>query len=51
MVNPDGHEAGTRNNANNFNRRFMAKYLKLDGNSKRVDSLNGEFDPDRFFIS
>jgi len=45
----------TRNNAHNFNRGYMAKYLGLrDENDhgpapKRVDSLNNAFDPQRFF--
>ncbi|HUH37771.1 MAG TPA: hypothetical protein VL027_07490 [Spongiibacteraceae bacterium] len=34
---------------NNFNRREMAKYLGLEGEPARVDSLNGMFDPARFF--
>ena len=34
---------------NNFNRKEMAEYLGLDGGSKRVDSLDGKFDPNRFF--
>lgn len=34
---------------NNFNRYTMAGYLGLDERSKRVDSLGGKFDPDRFF--
>lgn len=33
----------------NFNRTEMAKYLGLPGDSERVDSLNGRFDPNRFF--
>ncbi|MGD8377887.1 MAG: hypothetical protein PVF68_17285 [Acidobacteriota bacterium] len=39
----------TKNNQHNFNRKYMAKYLGLSPDSKRVDSLNGKFDPDRFF--
>jgi len=41
----------SRNNADNFNRRRMAEYLGLDpaGNLDDVASLNGKFDPDRFF--
>ncbi len=34
---------------NNFNRPTMARYLGLPAKSDRVDSLNGTFDPDRFF--
>lgn len=34
---------------NNFNREFMAKYLGLEGNPKRVDTLNGKYDPAKFF--
>jgi hypothetical protein len=34
---------------NNFNRRRMAEYLDLPADSRRVDSLEGRFDPDRFF--
>ena len=34
---------------NNFNREKMADYLGLPKDSRRVDSLNGRFDPDRFF--
>jgi hypothetical protein len=34
---------------NNFNRQNMAEYLGLPGNSKNVSSLNGSFDPSRFF--
>lgn len=34
---------------NNFNREEMARYLGLPKGSKRVDTLNGRFDPDRFF--
>ena len=34
---------------NNFNRKVMAKYLGLPKNSKRVDTLNGKYDPERFF--
>jgi hypothetical protein len=34
---------------NNFNRDTMADYLSLEGKPKRVDSLDGKFDPDRFF--
>lgn len=34
---------------NNFNRDKMAKYLALPDKPKRVDDLNGTFDPERFF--
>lgn len=34
---------------NNFNRGNMAKYLGLAGKPERVDSLDGKFDPQRFF--
>ncbi|MBK1885180.1 MULTISPECIES: esterase/lipase family protein [Marinobacter] len=34
---------------NNFNRSVMADYLGFDGKPSRVDSLDGKFDPDRFF--
>jgi len=34
---------------NNFNREKMAEYLGLQGTPDRVDSLNGTFDPSRFF--
>jgi PGAP1-like protein len=34
---------------NNFNRKKMTKYLDLPPDSKRVDSLNGKFEPNRFF--
>lgn len=33
----------------NFNRDKMAGYLALPGKPKRVDDLNGTFDPKRFF--
>ncbi len=33
----------------NFNRENIAGFLGLPGNPERVDSLNGTFDPDRFF--
>ncbi len=46
----------TRNNVNNFNREYMAKYLGLvdEGTPRnqypeRVDSLDGAFDSERFF--
>jgi hypothetical protein len=35
--------------ANNFSRKRMAQYLALPENSQRVDSLDGKFDPARFF--
>lgn len=34
---------------NNFSRDKIAEYLKLPGKPKRVTSLNGKFDPKRFF--
>lgn len=34
---------------NNFNRQKMAEFLALPEDSNRVDTLNGQFDPDRFF--
>ncbi|HEX8778832.1 MAG TPA: hypothetical protein VF738_12015, partial [Rhodanobacter sp.] len=34
---------------NNFNRKAMAAYLDLQGTPERVDSLDGKFDPQRFF--
>ncbi len=34
---------------NNFNRKKMAAYLGLKGEPERVDSLDGKFDPQRFF--
>lgn len=34
---------------NNFNRSVMAGYLGLDKKLQRVDTLNGKFDPRRFF--
>jgi hypothetical protein len=34
---------------NNFNRKVMADYLGLPAGSERVDSLDGKFDPQRFF--
>jgi hypothetical protein len=34
---------------NNFNRKRMAGYLGLKGKPERVDTLNGKFDPQRFF--
>ena len=39
----------SRNNADNFNRQRMAKYLGLDGTPDNVSTLNGKFDPRRFF--
>ena len=43
----------TRNNADDFNRDRMRKYLGLpagnQGDEEDVASLNGKFDPDRFF--
>ena len=37
------------NNADNFNRGRMAEYLDLPADPPRVDTLNGRFDPGRFF--
>lgn len=34
---------------NNFSRKVMARYLDLPIGSDRVDSLDGKFDPQRFF--
>jgi len=34
---------------NNFNRARMVEYLGLKGKPERVDSLDGKFDPERFF--
>lgn len=34
---------------NNFNRKIMAGYLGLPGTPERVDTLDGKFDPQRFF--
>ncbi len=34
---------------NNFNRGEMANFFGLGSNSERVDSLDGKFDPQRFF--
>ncbi len=34
---------------NNFNRKNMAAYLGMQGTPERVDSLQGKFDPQRFF--
>jgi hypothetical protein len=39
----------TRNNADNFNRQRMNEYLALPKNATDASSLNGKFDPDRFF--
>lgn len=39
----------TRNNQNNFNRKHMREYMKIGGGGERADSLDGKFDPDRFF--
>jgi hypothetical protein len=33
----------------NFNRKRMAGYFGLQGSPKRVDTLDGTFDPERFF--
>jgi hypothetical protein len=37
------------NNVDNFNRENMAKYLGLKGKPENVATLDGKFDPDRFF--
>ncbi len=34
---------------NNFNREKIAEYLAIKGHPDRVDTLDGKFDPDRFF--
>ncbi|SMB26980.1 conserved protein of unknown function [Sterolibacterium denitrificans] len=34
---------------NNFNRKKIAEFLGLSGKPERVDSLDGKFDPQRFF--
>lgn len=34
---------------NNFNRKIMAGFLGMSGTPTRVDSLDGKFDPQRFF--
>jgi len=40
----------SRNNADNFNRGRMRDYLRLpDDGDERADSLDGDFDPERFF--
>lgn len=39
----------TSNNANNFNRERMATFLGLPGKPADMRSLNGKFDPRRFF--
>jgi len=39
----------SRNNANNFNRKRMRQYLALPKTANNVASLNGKFDPHRFF--
>ena len=39
----------TRNNMDNFNRSRMKEYLGLPKTAERVDSLNGKYDPKRFF--
>lgn len=39
----------TANNINNFNRPRMAEYLDLPAGTDPVSTLNGKFDPDRFF--
>lgn len=39
----------TANDADNFNRKRMRQYLALPASAEDVGSLNGHFDPDRFF--
>jgi len=39
----------SRNNVDNFNRARMKEYLGLPATAEDVASLNGRFDPDRFF--
>lgn len=39
----------TRNNADNFRRERMRQYLALSSGATGEDSLDGKFDPDRFF--
>jgi hypothetical protein len=39
----------TANNADNFNRERMCAYLGLTKGTEPVNTLNGKFDPDRFF--
>ncbi len=39
----------SRNNADNFNRDRMRSYLALPPREENVASLNGRFDPNRFF--
>lgn len=39
----------SRNNVNNFNRDRMRKYLGLSGEPENVATLDGDFDPERFF--
>jgi hypothetical protein len=34
---------------NNFNRSRMGEYLDLDADAQRVDTLDGKFDPKKFF--
>ena len=34
---------------NNFSRKNMARFLGMEGNPERVDSLDGKFDAQRFF--
>ena len=39
----------TANSVDNFNRARMCTYLALDAGTEPVNTLNGKFDPDRFF--
>ena len=39
----------TRNNQDNFNRESMRKYMGIRGGGERADSLDGKFNPERFF--
>jgi hypothetical protein len=39
----------TRNNADDFNRARMRQYLGLEGEPDDVATLDGDFDPERFF--
>jgi hypothetical protein len=39
----------TLNSADNFNRKRMQAYLGFDGKAEEINSLDGKFDPERFF--
>ncbi len=41
----------TAQSANNFNRERMCSYLGLPAGTEKVNTLNGKFDIDRFFVS